>query len=428
MQNEEFMSNFKADKSALQALLEHERLAYRDFQGQGLHLDLSRGKPCADQLDLSLPMLDLSVWRDKDGTDCRNYGGLYGLDRMRTFWSEVTGLPFANIVAGGNSSLNMMFDALSRAMLFGVANSPRPWCKEDKVKFLCPAPGYDRHFRVTEQLGFTLVTVPMNEDGPDMDAVEEAVKDPAVKGIWCVPKYANPTGITYSDEVVRRLARMRCAAPDFIIMWDNAYAVHDFVEEGGDRLLDIFQEARLAGNEDRIFYFSSTSKITFPGAGVAMMAASDRNLSKMAPVLGAQTIGPDKLNQLRHLYFLPDVETLARHMHAHGALIAPRFELLLSTLERELASLGFAHWTHPKGGYFISLDVLPGCAKRVYELCRDAGLALTPAGATFPYGRDPADSNLRLAPTFCTVEELSLAAELLCCAVKIAACEKLLAD
>ncbi len=420
------MNYSDAKKDVLEDLLVKEREALAQYRAKGLVLDLSRGKPCGEQLDLSLKMLDLAVWQDKNGTDCRNYGGLYGLDRMRTFWSEVTGLPFENVIAGGNSSLNMMYDALSRAMLFGMADSPRPWCKEERIRFLCPAPGYDRHFRITEQFGFELITIPMHEDGPDMDAVEEAVKDPCVKGIWCVPKYANPTGITYSDEVVRRLARMETAAPDFVIMWDNAYAVHDFVEEG-DRLLDIFAEARACGNEERILYFSSTSKITFPGAGVAMMAAGNRNLAHMAPALGAQSIGPDKLNHLRHLFFLPDPEALSEHMKRHAALIEPRFRLLLDALDGELKDTGIATWTEPKGGYFISLDVLPGTAKRVYELCRESGVALTPAGATFPYGKDPQDRNLRLAPTFCSLEDLEPAAHILCCAVKVAALEKLLA-
>lgn len=419
------MNYLELGKQALSSALAEQTEKYRQYCTEGLNLNLSRGKPCAEQLDLSLPMLEITAWKDKDGTDCRNYGGTYGLDRMRRFWSEVTGLPFENIIVGGNSSLNMMFDTVSRFMLFGTANSEKPWCREEKLKFLCPAPGYDRHFRVTQQLGFELVTVPMTAAGPDMDIVEELVKDPAVKGIWCVPKYSNPTGITYSDEVVRRMARMKTAAPDFVVMWDNAYAVHDFVEEG-DHLLDIFAEAKKCGTEDRIFYFSSTSKITFPGAGVAMMAASDRNLKYIAPVISAQTIGPDKLNQLRHLLFLPDVAALKEQMKRHAALIAPRFEILLSALSRELAGTGIASWTEPNGGYFVSLDVLPGCAKRVWELCRDAGVVLTEAGATFPYGVDPHDTNLRLAPTFCSPEDLRTAVEILCCAVKLAALEKLL--
>ncbi len=419
------MNYLELGKQALSSALAEQTEKYRQYCTEGLNLNLSRGKPCPEQLDLSLPMLEITAWKDKDGTDCRNYGGTYGLDRMRRFWSEVTGLPFENIIVGGNSSLNMMFDTVSRFMLFGTANSEKPWCREEKLKFLCPAPGYDRHFRVTQQFGFELVTVPMTAEGPDMNVVEELVKDPAVKGIWCVPKYSNPTGITYSDEVVRRMARMKTAAPDFVVMWDNAYAVHDFVEEG-DHLLDIFAEAKQCGTEDRIFYFSSTSKITFPGAGVAMMAASDRNLKYIAPVISAQTIGPDKLNQLRHLLFLPDVAALKEQMKRHAALIAPRFEILLSALSRELAGTGIASWTEPNGGYFVSLDVLPGCAKRVWELCRDAGVVLTEAGATFPYGVDPQDTNLRLAPTFCSPEDLGTAAEILCCAVKLAALEKLL--
>ncbi len=400
---------------------------YAALQARGLKLDLSRGKPNGEQLDLSLSLLSDASYRDAKGLDCRNYGVLTGLDAMRAFWSEVTEIPAENIVVGGNSSLNMMFDALMRAMLFGTPSSPRPWCREESVKFLCPAPGYDRHFRVTETLGFELVTVPMTPFGPDMSAVEEMVQDPTVKGIWCVPKYANPTGITYSDDTVRRLASMRTAAPDFLIMWDNAYAVHDFSDDG-DRLLDIFAEAKKYGNEDRILYFSSTSKVTFPGGGVAMMAMSDRMLAHALPILGAQTIGPDKLNQQRHLNFIPDVAALKAQMMRHAAIIAPKFRLLEDILTRELGDTGFAAWTHPKGGYFISLEVNSGCAKRVWELCKEAGLTLTPAGATFPYGRDPKDTNLRLAPTFCTMEELAGAAEILTCSVKLACMEKLLAE
>ncbi len=414
-------------KEELAVLLERETAQYKSHQAKGLKLDLSRGKPNGAQLDLSMPLLEDASYRDDKGVDCRNYGGLTGLDAMRTFWSELTGVPAANIVVGGNSSLNMMFDALTRAMLFGTPRSPRPWCREENIKFLCPAPGYDRHFRVTETLGFELIPIRMTASGPDMGEVEELVQDPSVKGIWCVPKYANPTGVTYSDDTVRRLASMRTAAPDFLIMWDNAYAVHDF-DDNGDELLDIFAEAKKYGNEDRILYFASTSKITFSGGGVAMMAMSDNMLAHNLPILGAQTIGPDKLNQLRHLHFLPDAKAVKEQMKRHAALIAPKFRRMDEILERELGGTGFATWTKPHGGYFISLDVMRGCAKRVYDLCRDAGLTLTTVGATFPYGRDTRDSNLRLAPTFCTMEEMESAADVLACAVRLACFEKLLAE
>ncbi len=412
-------------REELKSRLDEVTAQYRAHAAKGLKLDLSRGKPNSEQLDLSLPMLSDMTYKDEKGIDCRNYGVLTGIDGMRRFWSEVTGVPAGNIIVGGNSSLNMMFDALTRAMLFGMPASKRPWCREEGLKFLCPAPGYDRHFRVAETLGFELITVPMTSDGPDMDMVEALVKDEKVKGIWCIPKYSNPMGITYSDEVVRRLASMETAAPDFVIMWDNAYAVHDFSDDG-DRLLNIFEEAKKYGHEDRVLYFASTSKITFSGAGVAMMAASDRVLAATLPILGAQTIGSDKMNQLRHLHFLPDMDSLKAQMRRHAAIIAPKFRRMLEILESELGDTGVAVWTKPKGGYFISMDVMDGCAKRVYQLCREAGLTLTQVGATFPYGKDPHDSNLRLAPTFCTMEELETASEILTCAVRLAALEKLL--
>ena len=402
--------------------------SYQDYAARGLSLDLSRGKPGADQLDLSMPMLcDNGPYRSPGGIDCRNYGQLFGLPEMRAFWSDVTGIPADRIVVGGNSSLNLMYDTISRAMLFGLAHSPRPWAYEEKRKFLCPSPGYDRHFAITEALGFELITVPMTDEGPDMDLVEKLVKDDTVKGIWCVPKYANPTGITYSDRVVERLAAMQTGAPDFVIMWDNAYAVHDLVEPG-DVLADIFAAAARYGHEDRVFYFTSSSKITVPGAGVSMLAASPAQLKLLERVMGTQTIGHDKLNQLRHLHFLPDRAAVTAHMKKHAAIIREKFELVLSLLERDLADAGVACWTKPNGGYFISLDVMPGTAKRVYELCRQAGVTLTAVGATFPYGKDPDDRNLRLAPTFPCLEELRTATEILTVSVRLAALEKLMAD
>ena len=414
----------KKELQTLEASLVSE---YEAYKAKGLSLDLSRGKPAADQLDITNDMLKMPhVTKSEKGLDCRNYGEPYGLPEMRTFFAELTGVPADNIVIGGNSSLNMMYDTLSRAMLFGVADSARPWCREPELKFLCPCPGYDRHFGVTETLGFQLVSVPMTATGPDMDAVETLVKsDPAIKGIWCVPKYSNPTGVTYSDETVRRLVSMKTAAPDFRIMWDNAYFVHQIYGEG-DFLLDIFEEAKKHGNENRVFYFTSTSKITFPGGGVAMMAASDANLAIIKPLIAAQTIGHDKLNQLRHLEFLRDADGVRAQMKKQAELIRPKFDLLLESLDEELRETGIAEWSEPNGGYFVSLDVMPGCAKEVFRLAKEAGVTLTGVGATFPYGIDPQDSNLRLAPTYPSLDDLRPAVAILIVAIKLASVRKIL--
>lgn len=401
---------------------------YKDYKSRGLALDLSRGKPNSDQLDISLPLLSESRPREKcfsvSGIDCRNYGCLDGIPEMKKLFSDMLGIKSEYISVGGNSSLQLMYDTLARAMLFGVLGSERPWCREVGLKWICITPGYDRHFKITETLGFELLSVPMTESGPDMDMVEELVKDPKVKGIWCVPKYSNPSGNTYSDETVRRLVSMKCAAPDFRIMWDNAYAVHD-LGEVGDTLLNVFDEAERCGTLDRIFYYTSTSKITFPGAGVAMMAASPANLAQISKYLGVQTIGYDKLNQLRHTSYFADGEAVHRHMMKLAEYIGKKFEITLAALEA-LEGLGIARWTKPRGGYFVSLDVMEGCAKRVYDLMKAAGVTLTAVGATFPYGIDPKDENLRIAPTYPTDEELALATEVLVVAVKLAAVEKLL--
>lgn len=398
---------------------------FAEYCKRGLKLDLSRGKPNASQLDVSMGLLEADIGNciSAGGVDCRNYGVLDGLPETKAFFADALGIKADDIIVGGNSSLQLMYDTLARAMLFGVHGSVTPWGKEEGLKWLCVVPGYDRHFKITEMLGFELVSVPMTAVGPDMDVVERLVKDPKVKGIWCVPKYSNPTGNTYSDETVRRLAAMECGAPDFRIMWDNAYAVHDF-DECGDTLLDIFSEADRCGNKDRIFYFSSTSKITFPGAGVAIMAMSEANRKQIMPYLGTQTIGYDKINQLRHLSYFGNAEHMHEHMLKLGELIGKKFELTLAGLA-SLSGLGVAEWTAPRGGYFISLDVMQGTAKRVYELMKTAGVTLTSVGATFPYGIDPMDSNLRIAPTYPTDEELVLAVDILALSVKLAALEKL---
>ena len=413
------------EQSALYSSLLSE---YNFYKSQGLNLDLSRGKPNSDQLDISLPMLSEARPREKcfsiNGIDCRNYGVLDGIPEMKQLFSEMLGIKTEYIAVGGNSSLQLMYDTLTRAMLFGVLDSPRPWCREQGLKWICVAPGYDRHFKMTEVLGFELLTVNMTPTGPDMDEVERLVKDPKVKGMWCVPKYSNPTGNTYSDETVRRLAKMECAAPDFRIIWDNAYAVHD-LNENGDELLDIFAEAEKYGHLDRIFYFSSTSKITFPGGGVALMAASPANLKQIEQFLGVQTIGYDKLNQLRHTAYFKDAAAVHEHMMTLAKFIGKKFEITLENLD-ELEGLGIAEWTKPNGGYFVSLDVLPGTAKRVYSLMKDVGVTLTAVGATFPYGVDPEDKNLRIAPTYPTNEDLDLATKILVIAVKLAALEKLM--
>ena len=400
--------------------------AYEEYRAKGLSLDLSRGKPNSSQLDISNGLLNVDLSSDhtsEQGIDCRNYGVLDGLPEMKKLFAESMCLDPSDIIIGGNSSLQLMYDALVRAMLFGVYGSKAPWSQEDKLKWICVTPGYDRHFRITETLGFELISVNMLPTGPDMDEVERLVKDPKVKGIWCVPKYSNPTGYTYSDETVRRLASMECAAPDFRIMWDNAYGIHDFSEDK-DELADIFRIAKEYGNEDRVFYFSSTSKVTFPGSGVAFMAASENNRKQISKYLGAQTIGYDKLNQLRHVRFFGTAEQMHSHMLNLGGVIKQKFDITISKL-KALSGLEIAEWTEPRGGYFISYNVMPGTAKRVYDLCRSAGVTLTEAGATFPYGIDPTDSNLRLAPTYPSDEDISLAMDILVLSTKLAALEKL---
>ena len=423
------MKYTEMDLLALKTEFERVKARYEEIAGRGYELDMSRGKPGKDNMDLSEKMFDLvgnnTGFINVDGIDCRNYGGLDGLTELKNLFSAMLDMPPEQMIVGGNSSLNMMFDTVSQGMTHGLGG--KPWALEEKRKFLCPVPGYDRHFAITEYFGFELISVPTNEFGPDMDTVEELVKDETVKGIWCVPKYSNPSGITYSDEVVRRFARLKPAAKDFHIFWDNAYVVHDLTDEG-DNLLNIYTECVKAGNPDLPLIFASTSKITFPGSGVAAMTGSPEMVAMIKGRLKFQTIGPDKLSQLRHSRMFKSLDDVKAHMRRHAQVLWPKFKNVLDEFENALAGTGVARWNTPKGGYFISLYVLPGCAKRVYDLCKAAGLTLTAAGAAYPYGKDPEDSNLRIAPTYPDAKEVKLAAGLLSVAVRYAALEKLISS
>ena len=403
---------------------------YISFKNKGLKLDMSRGKPSSAQLDLSMGMMDClsssTPLKAADGADCRNYGVLDGIAEAKEMFSQMIGVDTDEIIIGGNSSLNIMYDVISKAMLLGVYGGNKPWGKYDEVKFLCPVPGYDRHFAICESLGIKMINVPLNSDGPDMDMVEKLVaSDETIKGIWCVPMYSNPDGVTYSDEVVKRFANLIPKADDFRIFWDNAYSIHHLTDTP-DKLLNILEECKKAGNPDMVYIFGSTSKVSFSGSGIAMIGASKANIDFIKKQLTIQTIGYDKINQLRHVKFFKDFDGILAQMEKHKAIIAPKFETVLKKLDEEIASLDIASWHKPNGGYFISFNTMDGCAKRIVSLCKEAGVVLTPAGATFPYGKDPDDKNIRIAPTFPPVCELETAMELFCICVKLASVEKLL--
>lgn len=414
----------------LEQLNEFEAAAqkkYDEFVAQGISLNMARGKPAAEQLDIYDKMLNEHFerigFKSEDGTDCRNYGILYGIEECRKLFGEILGVDWKNVIACGSSSLNLMFDFIAQGMYKGFAGC-EPWINNKNRKFIAVVPGYDRHFGIAQFFGFEMINVPMTEKGPDMDLVEELIKNPDVKGMFCVPKYSNPDGITYSDETIVRLASMKSAAKDFRVIYDNAYIVHD-VYEDGDELLNIFDEAKKYGNEDNFVTFTSTSKITYAGAGVSAMAASDRNFKEISDRLTLQIISYDKMNQLRHSYFYKTVDDVKEQMKKHAAILRPKFATVLRILSKELGELGVAQWNEPKGGYFISLDVTTGSAKYVGELCKKAGVTLTGVGATYPYGIDPEDKNIRLAPSCPTVDELEIATEIICLAVKLAACKEI---
>ena len=418
-------------KEELLALKKELELQYEDAKGKGLKLDMSRGKPAPAQLDMTMPMMDIfnshADMKDEQDVDTRNYGCLEGIYGARRLLGEMLGVDPEHVIVFGTASLNVMYDSISRSYTHGVMGST-PWCKLDKVKFLCPAPGYDRHFGITEHFGIEMITIPMTAEGPDMDLVEEYVKDPAVKGIWCVPMYTNPLGITYSENVCKRMADLNPAAEDFRIYWDNAYCVHHLYdeEEKQDHLPEMLSMCKANGKENMILEFASTSKISFAGAGISCIAASKDNLDWVKKSMTVQIISHDKINQLRHVRFFKDLNGIKEHMKKHAAIMRPKFELVLDILERELGGLGIGTWTKPLGGYFISFDTMEGCAKAVYQKCKEAGVTLTTVGATYPYKKDPHDTNIRIAPSFPSMEELKQCAELFALCVKLASVEKLL--
>ena len=400
---------------------------YEELKARGLNLNMARGKPGKAQLDLVSDIFSLMQKPEdyvSDGVDVRNYGELSGLPAAKRLFAEILGCRPEQVFVGGNASLQLMYDTISKAYTHGLLHSERPWCREPVVKFLCPAPGYDRHFKVTESFGFELVTIPMTDEGPDMDAVEKAIQDPAVKGMWNVPKYSNPDGIIYSAETIRRIASMKPAAPDFLLMWDNAYCIHEF-EGDYVEFPDILAECAEYGNADMVFEFASTSKVTLPGAGISCFACSEANMAYMEKLLTVQVISFDKVNQQRHVLYLKDKAHTLELMKKHAAIMGPKFRCVVDALDREIAPLEIASWRRPKGGYFVSLNAMPGTAKRTLALCKEAGVTMTGAGATFPYGKDPQDSNIRIAPSLPPVEELEQAIAVLCVCLKMAALEKL---
>ena len=419
------VEELKSLKSELEA-------KFAEIKAQNLKLDMSRGKPSKAQLDLSMGMMDVlnsdSDLVCEEGVDCRNYGVLDGINEAKQLLSDMSEVPKENIVIFGNSSLNLMYDTVARSMTHGVMGST-PWCKLDKVKFLCPVPGYDRHFAITEHFGIEMINIPMTEEGPNMDMVEALVNnDDSVKGIWCVPKYSNPQGITYSDTTVRRFARLKPAAKDFRIYWDNAYGIHHLYDDKQDYLIEILMACKQEGNPDMVYKFCSTSKISFPGSGIAAIAASTANLADIRNQMKIQTIGHDKLNQLRHARFYGDIHGMVEHMKKHADILRPKFEAVLNGLEKELGGLEIGSWIEPRGGYFISFDALEGCAKAIVAKAKEAGVIMTGAGATFPYGKDPKDSNIRIAPSFPTPEELKLATEIFVLSVKLVSIDKILGE
>ena len=411
----------------LKSRLEKE---FEDVKGKGLKLDMSRGKPSKAQLDLSMGMMDvLKSTSDlvcEEGVDCRNYGVIDGIKEAKQLLSDMMEVPKDNIIIFGNSSLNVMYDTVARAMTHGIMGST-PWAKLDKVKFLCPVPGYDRHFAITEHFGIEMINIPMTSDGPDMDLVEQYVEnDPAVKGIWCVPKYANPTGISYSDETVKRFAHLKPAAEDFRIFWDNAYIIHHLYDDRQDHLLNIIEECEKAGNPDMVYEFVSTSKVSYPGAGIAALISSEANLKEAQEYMNFQIIGHDKLNQLRHVKFFQNLDGVMNQMKKHAEILRPKFEAILQVMDQELSGLDIASWTKPNGGYFISFDAMEGCAKKIVAKAKEAGLTMTGAGATYPYHNDPQDSNIRIAPSFPTPEELEIAGQVFVLSVKLVSVDKIL--
>ena len=422
-----YMEMTKEELLQEKAALEAE---YCKIKSQGLALDMSRGKPSAEQLDLSMGLLDAvdskTVAVSENGTDVRNYGVLDGIPEAKRLIAEMINVKPENVIVYGNSSLNIMYDQIARAELFGICGNT-PWSKLETVKFLCPVPGYDRHFAITEEFGIEMINIPMTEEGPDMDLVEQYVNsDPAVKGIWCVPKYSNPQGVVYSDETVRRFAALKPAAADFRIFWDNAYAVHHIYESNQAEILNILDECEKAGNPDMVFEFCSTSKVSFPGAGIAAIASSGANISDIKKRLGMQTIGHDKINQLRHVAYFKNMDGIKAHMMKQAAVIRPKFEMLDEMLTAEIASREIGNWMKPKGGYFISFEAMDGCAKAIVDKCKEAGVVLTGAGSPFPYKKDPKDSVLRIAPTYPSLEELTEAAKVFVTVVRLVSVEKLL--